>query len=144
MRRSLTSLAKALLIVLFASALSGCSLLTAILESGDDGITFGTGTFDEGITQEKTVFSPDDDILFEAYTNNAFKTTSLHFILLKDELDSEWIYDEWDLTVDPTWNTLLYEFHLVDEYGELEQGDYILRMFNSDSELMTEGTFTVS
>lgn len=143
MRRSLTSLTKALLIVLFASALSGCNVLTAILESEDEGIIFGTGTFDDGITQEKTDFSPDEDILFEASTSNAFKTTSLHFILLKDESNSEWIYDEWDLTVDPTWNTLLYEFHLVDEYGELEQGDYILRMFNSDSELMTEGTFTV-
>ncbi|MCJ7842279.1 hypothetical protein MUB24_15525 [Lederbergia sp. NSJ-179] len=141
MKRSLLTVAKVLLIAAFASMLSGCSLLAALLAE-EKGIVFGTGTFEDGIEEEKNVFLQDEDILFEAYVSEELKTTAIHFTLLKDEDDSETIYEEWDISVDPTWDRFLYEFHLVDEDGEFEPGNYIVRMFKNETEYVTEGMFT--
>lgn len=142
MNSILLKTSKLITIILFVSMLSGCSLLASLLE-GNNVIIFGTGTFDDGISQEKRIFKQDEDFLFEAQTSSNFKTTTIHFTLIKDDFGSETIYDDWEVSVDPTWNSLLYEFHLVDEDGEFEPGDYIVRMFKEDFEYVTEATFTI-
>ncbi|KRG07942.1 hypothetical protein ACA29_25125 [Lederbergia galactosidilytica] len=52
MNSILLKTSKLITIILFVSMLSGCSLLASLLE-GNNVIIFGTGTFDDGISQEK-------------------------------------------------------------------------------------------
>lgn len=138
-----TAILKVLILISLTTILSGCNIISVLLDSSNEGIIFGTGSFENGIDTVKNVFSQDEDILLEATTENEFKTTTLHFTLLKNEADSEIIYEEWEISVDPTWNSVLYEFHLVDEYGEFEIGDYIVRIFDHNFTLLTEGTFSI-
>ncbi|HLR71795.1 MAG TPA: hypothetical protein VK085_10250 [Pseudogracilibacillus sp.] len=131
-----------LLLMIFILVLSGCSTLLNLIGGGDE-IIFGTGTFEEGIDDEKSPFTQEEDILLEAYTSEAFGTSEIKFTVLSSDNDSEEIYDEWYDKVDPTWDQILYEFHLVDYYGEFEPGDYIVRIFKDESELIAEGKFSI-
>ncbi|MCU9613107.1 hypothetical protein OEV98_06025 [Caldibacillus lycopersici] len=105
-------------------------------------IVFGTGSFDEEIFNETTTFVQSDDILLQAELPDALGTTEITYILLQLN-GSEEIYETWTQNVDPTWDTLFGVYHepLID--GELEVGNYKLRMFRNDSELIAEGNFSV-
>ncbi len=122
--------------------LSGCGAILDVI-AGGDGIVFGTGTFEDGIQDERSSFQPDEDFLLEAYTRDAFGTSDIKFTILKSDNDTEAIYEEWYDKVDPTWNEILYDFHIVDLDGEFEPGDYIVRIFKDESELLAEGTFSI-
>lgn len=108
-----------------------------------DVITFGTGTIDDGIEKEKSSFKQGEDFLLEVYLSDSFGTSEIKYNLLILENDHEIIYAEWTDSVDPTWNYIIYEFHIVDLDGEFEPGEYIVRMFTDESELIAEGTFTI-
>lgn len=126
---------------------TACSEVTSgvtNLFGGDDSIAFGNGTFEDGITDEKSTFSPEEDFLIETYLSEPFGTSDIEFITLKSGTDgSEEIYDQWYETVDPAWDSLIYEYHVVETDGEFDPGDYILRIYSGDSDLIAEGNFTI-
>ena len=141
MKDNLVRLFKVLCLVLLTTLIAACSETDVINKEGV--IVFGTGIFEEGITEQKDIFTQSEDILIETDLSEPFGTSEINFILLKDEGGSETIYDEWPVTVDPSWSWFSYEMQLVSEDGELETGDYILRMFKNSSDLISEGAFSV-
>lgn len=64
-------------------------------------------------------------------------------IILKVDDGQEYIYEEWYDSVDPTWDYIIVDFHTVDFNDEFERGEYIVRMFINETELIAEGTFTI-
>ncbi|MRH41255.1 hypothetical protein GH741_01040 [Aquibacillus halophilus] len=131
-------------LILILSIVSGCGLITdAFSESPNEEIVFGTGTFEEGIAEQKSTFSQEEDFLLDAVFSEPFETTEIQFSVLKESNGSEEIYQQWSDTVDPTWETLLYEFQRVEADGQFDKGNYILRMYKNDSELIGEGNFTI-
>lgn len=128
--------------ILLLGLLSGCGVMLNLFGLGD-GITFGIGTFEQGIQEEKDTFKANEDFLMEVYTGKAFGTSEIKIIILKSNNGSEEIYEEWYDYVDPSWNEMLYDFHKVDEFGAFEPGDYIVRMYSDQSDLLAEGMFTI-
>lgn len=123
---------------------TACGGVVNGLVGGDDSIVFGTGTIEEGITEEKSTFAPGEDFFIETHLNEPFGTTELEFITLKlGPDDSEEFYAYWYEVIDPTWNSLIYEYHIAALDGAFEPGDYILRIYGGDSELFAEGNFTI-
>jgi|GEM_PF-6996210 len=131
-----------LLLIFFVMMLTACSsIIETFIEK--DVIKFGTGTFEDGIEEHRSTFSQDEDFLLEVRLSESFGTSDIRFVILKSANDSEEIYEEWYTPVDPTWSEFLYEFHLVDYDGTFDTGDYIVRMFTDQSELIAEGAFTI-
>lgn len=135
-----------ILFILFLGifTLSACSEGVTSIFSSSTEITFGMGSLDEGITVEKSTFTQNEDFLMELTTSEQFGTSNIEFMILKTEADGiESIYDQWSDTVDPTWNYFIYEFHIVDWDGTFDSGDYKLKIFNNNSDLMAQGEFTI-
>ncbi|MEI3607218.1 hypothetical protein SPD48_16180 [Pseudogracilibacillus sp. SE30717A] len=128
-----------LMVLLF---LSGCGTILDVI-GGREGMIFGTGTFEDGIQDKKSTFRSNEDFLLEAYSKKAFGTSEIKITTLKNDNNKEEIYEEWYDKVDPTWNEMLYEFHVVDYDGEYEPGDYIVRIFKDETNLLVEGTFSI-
>lgn len=135
---------KVYLVVLSVFILLILGACDSITSSGTDKIIFGTGTFEEGITNEKSTFSQDEDILLETYLDEPFGVRNIQYTLLQEDGNGgEVLYDDWEDSVDPTWDSLVSEFHLIEYDGTFEPGNYILRMYKNDSELISEGTFSI-
>lgn len=131
-------------IMLLTTACSGVTSGLNGIFGGDGSIIFGNGTFEDGVTNEKSTFVPGEDFLIETYLNEPFGTSEIEFITVKSGADdTEEIYSQWNETVDPAWDSLIYEYHVAELDGEFEPGDYILRIYSGDSELISEGTFTI-
>ena len=56
-------------------------------------------------------------------------TKDIAFVLLMDVNGTEIMYDDWTSTIDPSWDTLVYEFQRVEEDGTLDPGNYIMRIY---------------
>lgn len=134
---------KSCLALMMIFLLSGCNIPSLLVNSNSEEIIFGVGDFDQGIEKEKKSFLPSEDILMEVYVEEPFGTNVIHFLVLKVEDNTEYIYDQWEISVDPTWDSLIYEFHLVDEYGPYDEGDYIVRLFDHTYDLIIEGNFSI-
>lgn len=134
---------KLCLLVLFGFILTACDAGNILSSGGTDKIIFGTGTFEEGITDKKSTFSADEDFYLETNLSKPFGTSEVTFSILQVTNDMETIYEEWNDTVDPSWNYFFYEFQLVEHDGEFDLGDYILRMYSDQSDLIAEGKFRV-
>lgn len=48
-----------------------------------------------------------------------------------------------DNIVDPKWNYYLYELQIVEYDGAFDPGDYILKIFTNDIQVIAEGRFTI-
>lgn len=109
-----------------------------------DVLIFGIGSMEEGITENKSTFDQNEDFLMETTLSNPFGTTDIEFIILKiGDNGTEEIYDQWVDTVDPAWDWLIYEFQRVETDGVFDPGNYIVRMYNDESDLLAEGPFTI-
>ncbi|WP_407267772.1 hypothetical protein [Radiobacillus sp. PE A8.2] len=147
MNRIVSAVGLLLITFIITACGAGTNIFNNAVESvnGPGEILFGPGTFDEGITTYQSVFTENDDFLLDVTLNEPFGTSDVKFIILKSNSDgSEEFYVEWSDTVDPTWNSLVYEFQVVDRDGKFEIGDYIVRIFADGSDLVAEGTFSIS
>jgi len=123
---------------------TACGGVVNSLVGEDDSIVFGNGTLEDGITEEKSTFAPGEDFFIETNLNEPFGTTEIELITLKLGSDgSEEFYNYWYEVVDPAWNFLLYKYHIAALDGAFEPGDYILRIYGGESELLAEGNFTI-
>jgi len=130
------------LFLILAFFLTACSANFSFSGKPDD-IIFGTGTLKGGIKEKKKTFSPDEDFLFETKLSNSFETTEVTMMILHTENGREEIYEDWLESVDPSWDEYLSEFQDVEENGAFDKGKYTVRMFNKESELIAEGTFSI-
>lgn len=111
---------------------------------GNQNITFGTGSLDAGITDVKSTFRQDEDFMMEVILNKPFGVSDITFSINMIAHDgTEIIYDQWNDIVDPTWNYYLYELQIVELDGAFDQGDYILKLFTNEVDLIAEGRFTI-
>ncbi|ADU32012.1 hypothetical protein [Evansella cellulosilytica] len=135
-----------ILLFFMSFLLMGCGgLISEILSDGPRSgeMIFGTGTFEQGIQHEKTVFSTHEDILMEANFAKPLGTRDVYYILHKIDGGHESYYDDWYDTLDPSWDWILTEFHLVHVHGVFDIGNYRLRLYNDYDELMAEGSFSI-
>lgn len=135
---------KGLFICLAAVLLGACGINDdEVIRNLDNEIKFGTGDFDDGIEEVKSIFSKEEDFLMEVYLSDPFGDGTINSVLLQVEGDSETIYQEWEDSVDPNWEWMVTDFQKTDYDGKFDTGNYILRIYDTTSNLLAEGEFSI-
>lgn len=125
--------------------LSACGIveMLASVAGSSNEITLGTGNLDYGVLDEKYRFSQYEDIMMDIYMDEPFGTSEISFVIVKKEGSSELMHMQWYETVDPSWDWMTYEFYLVNYDGVLDPGEYMVRVFKNDSDLIAERRFSI-
>lgn len=125
----------------------GLIILSVLLLTGcgprEGTITFGAGNLEDGILNERSTFYPEDDFMLEANLAKPFDSSEIRLVTLKHSKGMETMYEEWYETVDPSWDWLVYEFHITNYEEEFEKGHYIVRMYTNETNLIAEGGFSI-
>ncbi|MEN2766966.1 hypothetical protein [Ornithinibacillus xuwenensis] len=135
---------KVLFLSFILMLMSACGVLDMLATvTGSEEISLGTGNVDDGILDERYEFSSDEDIMMELSLDEPFDTSEISFVIVKIDGNSEVIQTQWYESVDPSWDWLIYEFYIVSYDGMLETGDYLVRVYKNDSDLIGEKEFSI-
>lgn len=125
--------------------LGGCGgVMDSVIGLGKGEVIFGSGSLEEGVTDEKSIFSHNDDILLEADFTESAGTTDIQIIVLQNKAGNEYFYDEWYETIEPEWVWMIYEFQKSDVSEGFDSGDYTVKIYNANSVLLAEGFFSIN
>ena len=124
--------------IVAASVLFGCSEEIIHVTTQEPTYEFTIGT--EGnreIAEITDTFTLDDKIAFELSGNQVIGTP-IKIIWIKHNEGMEEILWSYDENIDPTWAWVHYSFENPQEVGE-----YTIRVFNAEDNLLGEGRFTI-
>lgn len=94
-------------------------------------------TGDDGVIKESNEFKQGELVGLELEGKEAFKSSNLIILFFEHTGSTESIIAEFDETIDPTWNW--YYNH----YTGFDTGEYIIKIFNGEAELLAQKRFEV-
>lgn len=109
----------------------------------NEGITFGTGSDDYGVTGVQDQFSANSPIYLEATFGYPVGTDKLKIVLLKQNNSSEDLIDQWSQKVNPSWESIYFNLYDPKSDGYLDSGHYIVRIYDG-KDLLDEGEFDIT
>ena len=118
-------------------------LHSGIFQSLNEGMTFGTGSDQYGITGIQDHFSAESPIYLQAAFDEPIGTDSIHVMFFKQDDENEVMVGQWDQEVDPSWDSVYFNLYDPTLDGYLDPGHYVVRIYD-DNDLLSEGEFDIS
>ena len=94
---------------------------------------------EEEVAKEVEEFNSGDTIGFEMSGKKAVETSSIRILFVKYNGDTETIIDEFDDSIDPSWNWF-YNYY---EDSNFDTGEYAIKIFKGEGELLAQKRFEI-